>query len=167
MIALNETPRFAAVSPDLKKRRISGGMEVFLHHLYEYKKGLRNLVLHTCCRDIGYDIICKLEHHNIEYLIYPLGKKRINVFFGNADCLEIVRRIGKLSLSRYTAEEDFILGVMLGYDRCQQYERYLRLRQTRNEKRVINHNKKSKKTLTTPQAISQPVVDGLKGGVVL
>ncbi|AQQ09848.1 hypothetical protein L21SP3_01667 [Sedimentisphaera cyanobacteriorum] len=164
MIALNETSKFASVSPDLEKRRISGGMEVFLHHFYEYKKGLRNLVLHTCYRDIGYGIICKLEHHNIEYLIYPLGKKRINVFFGNTDCLEIVRRIGKLCLSRYTAEEDFILGIMLGYDRCQQCERYLRLKQTRNEKRVINHNNESKKIPASTQAVSQPVAQGLKGG---
>ena len=128
MIAFNETTPIRAVPSVGKRQRISSGMEVFNHHLYEYKKGLRDLVLQTCCRDIGYDIICKLEHHNVEYLIYPLGKKRINVFFGNTACLEIVRRIGKFHLSRYTPEEDFILGIMLGYDRCRQYERYLQLR---------------------------------------
>ena len=127
MIAFNETTPIRIVPPVAKKRHIPGGMKVFNHHLYEYKKGLRNLVLHTCCRDIGYDIICKLEHHNVEYLIYPLGKNRINVFFGNTACLEIVRRIGKFRLSMYTPEEDFILGIMLGYDRRQQCERYLRL----------------------------------------
>ena len=128
MIAFNETTPIRIVPPVGKRRHIPGGMEVFNHHLYEYKKGLRNLVLHTCCRDIGYDIICKLEHHNVEYLIYPLGKKRINVFFGNTACLEIVRRIGKFRLSKYTPEEDSILGIMLGYDRRRQCERYLKLR---------------------------------------
>lgn len=128
MIAFNETTPAVIVPPVAERRHISGGMEVFNHHLYEYKKGLRDLVLHTCCREIGYDIICKLEHHNVEYMIYPLGTKRINVFFGNTTCLEIVRRIGKFHLYRYTPEEDFILGIMLGYDRCRQCERYLQLR---------------------------------------
>ena len=128
MIAFNETTPAEIVSSVAERRHISGGMEVFNHHLYEYKKGLRNLVLHTCRREIGYDIICKLEKYNVEYMIYPLGKKHINVFFGNTACLEIIRRIGKFHLSRYTPEEDFILGIMLGYDRCRQCERYLQLR---------------------------------------
>ncbi len=49
------------------------------------------------------------------------------MFFGAPECLEIVRRIGKFDLSRYTPEEDFILGIMLGYGRRQQCTRYLDL----------------------------------------
>ena len=128
MIAINETDLKQPKSVAERQHLTSGPVRVFNHQLFEYKKGLRDLVLHTCPRDIGYWIIRKLERLNIPYLIYPLGTKRINVFFGNKSCLEIVRHIGKFNLSAYTPEEDFILGIMLGYDRRQQCERYLKLK---------------------------------------
>lgn len=103
-------------------------MTVFCHHIYEYKKGLRNLVLHTLPAAARPDVERKLMNCGIDYLIHPLGEKRINVFFGAEDCVEIVRRIGKPCLSDYTHEEEFMLGIMLGYDRLRQCERYLQRR---------------------------------------
>jgi hypothetical protein len=104
-------------------------MSVFCHHIYEYKKGLRNLVLHTLSMAVRPDVEQKLGDCDIDYLIYPLGENRINIFFGAPDCVKVVRAIGKPSLTDYTPEEDFILGTMLGYDRLLQCRRYLRLLQ--------------------------------------
>jgi hypothetical protein len=100
-------------------------MTVFCHHIYEYQKGLRNLVLHTLPAEARSETERKLKRLGLAYLVYPLGEKRFNVFFGAEDCVEIVRRIGKPCLSDYTHEEDFILGIMLGYDRLRQCKRYL------------------------------------------
>lgn len=103
-------------------------MKVFCHHVYEYKKGLRNLVLHTTRAVHREAIEAKLEAERIPYLVHPLGNGSINVFFGNAVCMEVLRRIGAGNLSRLSDEEDFLLGIMLGYDRLQQCARYLKRR---------------------------------------
>lgn len=100
-------------------------MTVLCHHIYEYQKGVRNLVLHTLPASDRQDAERKLESKGIAYLVYPLGKTRINVFFGDGQCVEVVRRIGKTRLYDYTPEEDFMLGIMLGYDRLRQCKRYL------------------------------------------
>lgn len=100
-------------------------MNVFSHHLFEYRKGLRNLILHTTLAANRAPIETRLAKHGVDYVVYPLSNGRINVFFGAAECVETVRRIGKASLNDYTPEEDFLLGIMLGYDRLAQCRRYL------------------------------------------
>ncbi|MDU1911204.1 MULTISPECIES: DUF2023 family protein [Fusobacterium] len=104
-------------------------MEVFIHHIYEYQKGIRNLILHTTDKKNIEIIKEKLNSENIDYIIYPLGKQRINVFFGAKECVEVIKNINKLSLTAYTPEEDFILGIMLGYDRKKQCERFLKFKE--------------------------------------
>jgi len=84
------------------------------------------LILHTTARCFRDSIIRKLEGENIAYVIYPVGENRINIFFGAIACIDVIRSIDKNNLSAYSAEEDFILGVMLGYDRLKQCERYLK-----------------------------------------
>ena len=103
-------------------------MKVFNHHIYEYRKGLRNLILHTTLGTNYFEIKSRLEKLNISYKIYPLNNKAINVFFGDNDCIEIIKKINKNRLTDYTPEEDFILGTMLGYCRKQQCERYLKFK---------------------------------------
>lgn len=101
-------------------------LRVFNHHIYEYKKGLRNLVLTTeksSNRDI---IVQKLENQNISYLIQPLGDKNINVFFGNPDSVAVIKSFNQPKLNQYTPEQDFILGILLGYDKIQECQRYLK-----------------------------------------
>lgn len=101
-------------------------MEIFCHHIYEYEKGLRNLILHTA-QEINKDFIeMKLKSRQIPYIIYKVNEEKINVFFGNIYCIEVIKEIGKSDLKEYTDEEDFILGIMLGYDRVQQCERYIK-----------------------------------------
>ena len=48
-------------------------MEVFIHHIYEYQKGIRNLILHTTEKNNIEIIKEKLSAENIDYIIYPLG----------------------------------------------------------------------------------------------
>ncbi len=100
-------------------------MKVFAHHLYEYRKGLRNLILHTTLAQHRPQIEARLVKHGVDYVVYPLSNGRINVFFGAEECVEVIRRIGKDRLNDYTLEEDFMLGIMLGYDRLVQCRRYL------------------------------------------
>lgn len=107
-------------------------MEVFYHHLYEYEKGLRNLILHTADINDKNVIEFKLKNRNIPYLIYEIKNNKINVFFGNENCIKVIENINKINLSDYSDEEDFILGIMLGYDRIKQCERYIN-RKTKKE----------------------------------
>lgn len=100
-------------------------MKVFAHHVYEYRKGLRNLVLHTTRAEHRARIEDRLTRHGIDYVIYPINEERINLFFGAPECVAVIRRIGKPRLADYTPEEDFMLGIMLGYDRLAQCRRYL------------------------------------------
>jgi hypothetical protein len=104
-------------------------MQVFGHHLYEYKKGLRNLVLHTLKNEDVETALRRLQVAQVDYQIYPVGRTgRTNLFFGAKESIEVIRRIGKARLNEYTPEEDFILGIMLGYERRRQCERYLEQR---------------------------------------
>ncbi len=100
-------------------------MKVLAHHIYEYRKGLRNLILHTLGSEYRSEVERRLRSAGIAFEIYPVGPAKINVFFGAEECLEVVRSFGRASLSDFTPEEDFILGVMLGYDRLLQCRRYL------------------------------------------
>lgn len=101
-------------------------MEVFIHHIQEYKKGLRTLVLHTT-KALNSDAIEKrLEREMIDYYIQRVNGTKINVFFGNSICIDVIKQMNFESLSNLTDEEDFILGMMLGYDRVKQCKRYLK-----------------------------------------
>lgn len=101
-------------------------MKVLSHHIYEYKKGLRNLVLHTMQVEDIEQAIDKLTRHNISYCIQRVTTGKINIFFGKEECVNIIKLFSNKPLSEFSNEEDFILGIMLGYDRMQQCERYIK-----------------------------------------
>jgi hypothetical protein len=111
-------------------------MKVFQHHLYEYDKGLRNLVLHTLPASQRAAVEAKLAAKGIDYVLQELPSGNIYVFFGADECVAVIRAIGKASLCDYTPEEDFILGTMLGYGRLQQCVRYIRMR-NRDDRRAV------------------------------
>lgn len=125
-------------------------MRVFTHHLHEYKKGLRTLVLHTTNARNRDTIEKRLERAEIEYYIQEVSETKINVFFGNPICIEVIKQMNLESLSSLTDEEDFILGTMLGYDRVKQCERYLKKKRSGS----INNLEKvgcKLKTVSRPQ----------------
>ncbi|MGN0837913.1 MAG: DUF2023 family protein [Pyramidobacter sp.] len=104
-------------------------MEVFRHHVYEFKKGLRNLILHTApARDVP-EIVRILKSEGIAFRLALLKNGHVNVFFGDPDCIRVLEIIGPKSLDRYTREEDFILGIMLGYGRLVECRRFIELSQ--------------------------------------
>lgn len=102
----------------------STDMKVLMNHIYEYKKGVRRMVLFTFNKKYEEFAIKRLEHQNINYIIQSVGNDRLNLFFGRKECLDAIRLIVKRPLNELSPEEDFILGAMLGYDICIQCERY-------------------------------------------
>ena len=62
----------------------------------------------------------RLKRENIPYVINDVNKKNINVFFGNKDCIKVVSTFNK-RLDKLTPEQDFMLGIMLGYDKIPEY----------------------------------------------
>ncbi|MDR2084488.1 MAG: DUF2023 family protein [Bacteroidales bacterium] len=109
-------------------------MKVLAHHIYEYKKGLRNLVLHTLDASLKPLAELKLQQQNIDYIIRYVTPSKINLFFGKPECVRVIDKIGDKNLNKFTPEEDFILGTMLGYDRLQQCHRYLKKKEQENVK---------------------------------
>ena len=61
----------------------SGDMQILLHHIYEFKKGLRNLVLHTMSKEEQYLAENLLNKKGIYYKIQNINERKINVFFVN------------------------------------------------------------------------------------
>lgn len=100
-------------------------MQVFYQLVYEYQKGLRDLCLLTCSDEHDGKIKESLEKQKINYLVCPIENKKINVFFGMPECLEIIEQFSCEELNNLSIEEDFILGMMLGYGKTQQYQRFL------------------------------------------
>ena len=101
-------------------------MQVLMHHIYEYKKGLRSLVLHTMSTDELFKAEELLLRKGIRFFVQFVNERKINIFFGMEQCVSIIESFNRKSLTEFTEEEDFILGIMLGYDRTQQYDRYVK-----------------------------------------
>ncbi len=99
-------------------------MNVLSHLIYEYHKKLRNLALYTFPASLKKQVESKLRNKHIDYVLQEVSPDKYNVFFGETPCVDIIRIIGKKPLNLYTPEEDFILGIMLGYDRLDQCRRY-------------------------------------------
>ena len=104
-------------------------MKVFLNHIYEYKKGVRRMVLYTFDGKYKEFAVERLEHQGIDYILRPLSNGCVNLFFGRKECLNAIRHFVNRPLNELTPEEDFILGAMLGYDICLQCERYCERKQ--------------------------------------
>lgn len=102
----------------------SANLKVFLNHVYEFKKGVRQMVLYTVNRKYEPFAIARLQSQGIAYLVQPVGTQRVNIFFGKRECISAISRMVTRPLNQLTPEEDFILGAMLGYDLCAQCERY-------------------------------------------
>lgn len=103
-------------------------LKVFLNHIYEFKKGVRQMVLYTTNRKYESFAIRRLTSQRISYAIQPVDEERINLFFGKPECIEAIRTFVTRPLNKLTPEEDFILGAMLGYDICAQCKRYCSLK---------------------------------------
>ena len=114
------------------ERIIPGEIRIFLNHIYEFKKGVRNMVLYTMSKEHEEFAIRRLKNQKISYMIQEVGTNKINLFFGKPECMEAMRHIITRPLNQLTAEEDFILGILLGYDPLKQTKRYLKFKNGQN-----------------------------------
>ncbi|MFT8736705.1 MAG: DUF2023 family protein [Zymomonas mobilis] len=94
--------------------------------LYEYQKGVRLLFLLTMTPHEAMAVQKRLEKESIDYFLQKVSLTKVNVFFGRDSCVNTIRHIVTCPLSDLTPEQDFILGSLLGYDRVQQCERYIK-----------------------------------------
>ena len=51
------------------ERIIPGEIRIFLNHIYEFKKGVRNMVLYTMSREHEEFAIRRLKNQKISYMI--------------------------------------------------------------------------------------------------
>lgn len=129
---------------------------MFTHHIQEYKKGLRALVLYTTKASNRDAIEKRLKREMIDYYIQKVNGTKINVFFGNSICVAVIKQMNITSLSNLTDEEDFILGTMLGYDRVKQCERYLRRKRNgRNDNNNTGKTSNSNININSNTSIAQ------------
>lgn len=103
---------------------IPAELKVLMNHIYEYKKGVRRMILFTCNRRYEAFAVQRLSRQAIDYVVQPAGKENVNVYFGRRECLDAIRLFVTRPLNELSPEEDFILGAMLGYDICAQCKRY-------------------------------------------
>jgi len=100
-------------------------MRVLAHHIYEYEKGLRSLVLHTLPSSMEAEAVERIQRRNICFHVERVSESRINIFLGDPACVDVVRLICRKPLDTLSPEEDFMLGIMLGYSRLGQCRRYI------------------------------------------
>lgn len=118
-------------------------MRIFYHLIYEYKKGVRDLMLCTLTADAEEKVRWKLEKNAIRYNIHKLKNGNINVFFGKDECMDVADRIcGSKPLNLLNPEQDFILGILLGYSISEQCNRYCK------KKKIVGEHSSNKLCLT-------------------
>lgn len=103
---------------------VSGELLVLSNYIYEFKKGIRPLVLYTMNKSYEFAATSKLRAQGISYLLQDTGKNSVNIYFGSKECLGTIALIVTKPLNKLTPEEDFILGALLGYDLRMQCERF-------------------------------------------
>lgn len=108
------------MNPDINPSEL----KVFLNHLYELKKGVRQMVLYTTNKKYEEFAVRRLRNQRITFIIQQVDEERINLFFGKEECINAIRLMVTRPLHLLSPEEDFILGAMLGYDICGQCRRY-------------------------------------------
>ena len=94
-------------------------------YLYELGRGVRQLFLLTMTPREAEAVLARLNREGIAYYLQPVNDLKVNLYFGNPQFVAVARRIAIRPLSQLSAEEDFMLGTLLGYDREQQCRRYL------------------------------------------
>ena len=99
---------------------------LFNHMIYEFKKGIRPLFLHTVHTDCIERMILRLKKNGIDYFCLYVNQIKVNIFFGKKECIKIIRHFKIKSLRALTPEQDFILGILLGYNSIIQCERYIK-----------------------------------------
>lgn len=113
--------------PSLTRRSAEAApvLRLLHHNIYEYSRGVRALFLMTINRRELELALGRLETQGIERFVQELGPAKANLFFGRPAFVAVARSLVTRPLNALTAEEDFMLGTLLGYDGEQQCRRFL------------------------------------------
>ena len=103
---------------------LSSELRVFLHHLYELEKGVRKMVLFTMSAENEIWAVNRLKKRKLAYHVQRVNERKVNLFFGREECVAVIKSFLDRPLNALTAEEDFVLGMLLGYDLCDQCKRF-------------------------------------------
>ncbi len=90
------------------------------------------MALHTSPAEEEDYIRARLERDGIPHLIHKINDRKINIFFGEQACIDMLGHFSTLNLNELTDYEDFILGTLLGYDTKLQCQRFLERRGEQN-----------------------------------
>lgn len=101
-------------------------MKVLMNHIYEYEKGVRQMVLYTFNGKYEQAVVNRLRNEGIDFVAQRIGNGNVNLFFGRKACIDAIRLFVTRPLYELSPEEDFILGALLGYDINLQCECYCR-----------------------------------------
>ena len=81
-------------------------IRVLMNHIYEYKKGVRRMILFTCNRRFEQQACRRLCNQSIDYVLQPAGKDNVNVYFGRRECLDAIRLFVTRPLNELSPEEE-------------------------------------------------------------
>jgi len=119
-----------SVTPITTQQYKDNKFAVLNEQIYGYKHGIRPLVLQTMQVEDKAAIEKRLQRDKLNYHLQEApGGRNLNVFFGDKPCVDVVKTFGSTTLSKLSPEKDFILGIMLGYNKTKQCERYLKLKE--------------------------------------
>lgn len=105
-------------------------LKILAHNLYEYDKGVRQMFMMTLGSHDADVVIRRLRGRGIDYYVHPVSTAKTNLFFGRAVWIDTVREVVRKPLNQLSPQEDFILGILLGYDKELQCRRFLSLKRT-------------------------------------
>ncbi len=93
--------------------------------LQAYRRGRQPLFMLALPEHLAIGAGRRLVREAVDYHVQPVMPGRVNLFFGQTPCVELVRSMVCKPLYQLSHEEDFILGVLLGQDLRQQCLRWL------------------------------------------
>lgn len=103
-------------------------MEVLSTYIYELKKGSKSCALMTFEYEKLKDAILKIKNAGFSCFFQKIDGQtsKVNLFFGEKIPILVLKNIIKSPLNELTSEQDFVLGILLGYDIKKQCERFLK-----------------------------------------
>jgi len=110
-------------------------VQLVQHLVYEIDRGVRSLALYTASPDELPLLEYRLKRAGYDFIMAEAGGRLVNVFFGRCECLEVLECFSTLDLTELTDEEDFMLGLMLGYELRRQCSRFARRKTDRGAER--------------------------------
>ena len=99
--------------------------QVLQHSLYEYRKGVRPLFMMTMTVAEAERAIDALRAASVDHYVHAVTDSKVNVFFGKPGAVTMMSKIVTKPLHQLSPEEDFIVGILLGYDKEEQCRRFL------------------------------------------